>query len=322
MFNHSINPVFWEIGPFQIRYYGLIYVIGFFLGYILLRRLVKENHIHISKEHILDYIIALAFGSVIGARLFYCIVYNLLYYFSRPWEIIYIWQGGLSFHGGIIGASIAVILFCRKHKLKILQIADMTVIPLAIALSFGRIGNFINGELVGRLTTVAWCFEFPSAEGCRHPSQLYESIKNMFIFLTLWNIRGKKLKHGTLFGIFIVMYSGLRFGIEFLREPDIQLGLIFGMTMGQILSLIMLIFGSLWIYLINKHIKHVTHPEAHNTSSKTHTTPSKEDNASSKDNTSSKENTPSKSHTVSTKQNNHSSKEDTSQKDVKENLQN
>jgi phosphatidylglycerol---prolipoprotein diacylglyceryl transferase len=253
MLSHSINPVFWEIGPIQIRYYGIIYIMGFIIGYFFLKRLVKEQHIHIKDECILDYIIAIAFGSLIGARLFYCIIYNPFYYLSRPWEIIFIWHGGLSFHGGIIGSAIAVYLFCKKHKLNVPQIADMTVIPLAIALSFGRVANFINGELVGRLTSVAWCFEFPNAEGCRHPSQLYESIKNMFIFFTLWTIRGKKYKQGVLFGIFIVMYSGLRFFIEFLREPDFHIGFILGMTLGQILSLMMLIFGIIWLYYINKY---------------------------------------------------------------------
>ncbi|MFT4297771.1 MAG: prolipoprotein diacylglyceryl transferase [Candidatus Woesearchaeota archaeon] len=256
MFSHTINPVFFEIGPLQIRYYGIIYLFGFIIGYFLLRYLARENHIALKADEILDYIIAIAFGSLIGARLFYCFIYNPSYYLPRLWEIFYIWQGGLSFHGGVIGAGIAVYLFCRNRKLNLLQMADMSVIPLAIALSFGRVGNFINGETVGRITSVAWCFEFPNADGCRHPSQLYESIKNMFIFFTLWTIRGKKLKQGTLLGIFVLMYSGLRFFIEFLREPDPQIGLIFGvLTMGQILSLLMLMAGAIWVSYIYKFKK-------------------------------------------------------------------
>jgi len=255
MFTHNIDPVLFKIGIFELRYYGLIYVIGFILGYFLLKKLVKEKHLHISDDDVLDYIIAIAIGAIIGARLFYTFIYNPWYYLPKIWEVFYIWQGGLSFHGGLVGAAIAVILFCKKRKLNMLQMADMTVIPLSIALSFGRVANFINGELVGRITTVAWCFEFPGADSCRHPSQLYAAFKNLFIFGILWSIRGKKMKQGTLFGIFIVIYATLRLIVGFFRAPDPQIGLILGITLGQLLSIAMLIFGAAWIYFIQKYSK-------------------------------------------------------------------
>jgi len=255
MFVHNIDPTLLKIGIFEIRYYGLVYIIAFILGYFLLRKLTREKHLHIKEEEILDYMIYLAVGLIVGARLFYCFVYNFWYYLPKPWEILFIWNGGMSFHGGFIGAVIAVIWFCRKKKLDLLQMADMTVIPLAIGLSLGRLANFINGELIGRITSVAWCFEFPNADGCRHPSQLYAVLKNLAIFGILWGVRGKKLKNGTIFGIFVVLYSSLRIVIELFRAPDPQIGLILGMTLGQIFSVLMLLFGIGWIYFIQRYHK-------------------------------------------------------------------
>jgi len=255
MFNQTINPVLLKLGFLEIRYYGLVYVIGFVLGYFLLRKLVKERHLHIKNEYIIDYMIFLAAGTILGARLFYCLVYNPGYYVYRPWEFVYLWNGGMSFHGGLIGAGISVAWFCKKHNLNLLQMADMSVIPLAIALSLGRVANFVNGELVGRLTTVAWCFQFPGADGCRHPSQLYEAFTNLFIFAFLWGIRGKKLKEGGLFGIFLVMYGSFRTFIGFFREADVQLGYFYGLSIGQIFSMMMIVGGSAWLYFIHKHHK-------------------------------------------------------------------
>ncbi len=256
MFNHTIDPVLIRIGLLEIRYYGLVYVIGFILGYFLLRKLVKEKHLHIKDEDILDYILAIAIGAVAGGRLFYCLVYNLKYYLPRLWEIFFIWEGGMSFHGGLIGATIAVILFSKRKNLNMLQMADMTVIPLSIALSLGRVANFINGELVGKLTSVAWCFEFPRADGCRHPSQLYAAIKNLIIFGTLWSIRKKKFKEGTLFGIFMIMYGTARIIVGFFREADLQLGwgYFLGLSLGQYLSLFMLAFGIIWLIVLYRFV--------------------------------------------------------------------
>jgi phosphatidylglycerol---prolipoprotein diacylglyceryl transferase len=254
MFINNIDPALIRIGSLQIRYYGLMYLIGFTLAYFFLSKLAAKHKIPLQKEQVLDYLLYLAAGAIIGARVFYVIVYNPLYFFQFQnfWKIGLFWTGGLSFHGGLIGASIAGIIFCRKYNLDTLRVADITALPLALALFFGRIGNFLNSELVGRVTDVPWCVKFRNYAGCRHPSQLYEALKNMVIFAFLWVLKDAKLKKGTLFGIFITMYSALRFVIEFFRQADSQLGYFYGFTMGQIINTGMFIFGILFLYWVNK----------------------------------------------------------------------
>jgi phosphatidylglycerol:prolipoprotein diacylglycerol transferase len=243
MFYNNINPVLLRLGPFEIRYYGIIYVLGFVIAYFFINYLARERELKLSKDDVMDLLFYLIIGTILGARLFEIFVYNLEYYMTNPFEIIAIWHGGLSFHGGLIGAVIALSIYCRKKDLKFYDLADICVVPLAFALFLGRIGNFINGELVGRVTNVRWCVKFQNYSGCRHPSQLYESAKNLFMFFVLWNIKGKKLKKGVMFWSFVLMYSVLRFFIEFFREPDSQIGFIFGLTMGQWLNILMFIIG-------------------------------------------------------------------------------
>ena len=250
MFIHNIDPAILHLGPLEIRYYGLIYIIGFTLAYFIMQKTSKIKGF--DKDAILDYLFYIAVGAIIGARLFYVIIYNPMYFIPRIWESLFIWQGGLSFHGGLIGALISGVIFAKKRKIDLLKLMDITVIPLALGLMLGRIGNFINGELVGRVTDVSWCFRFPNHDGCRHPFQLYESVKNLVIFFILWHLNTKNLKKGTLFGVFLVMYSTLRFFIEFVREPDVQIGYLYGLTMGQILNIIMFIAGIIWLYFVNK----------------------------------------------------------------------
>ena len=192
-------------------------------------------------------------GAVLGARIFYVFVYNLPFYLSNPFEIIAVWHGGLSFHGGIIGAVIAGIYFTKRKKIDFYELADIVVIPLALGLALGRLGNFINGELYGRIADVPWAVKFPDAEGFRHPSQIYASFKDWLIFFTLWVIKDKNLPKGFMFWLFVVMYSTLRFIVGFFRAPDPQLGFILGpLTMGQILSIIMFFVG---IFFINRVYK-------------------------------------------------------------------
>ncbi|MCB9358326.1 prolipoprotein diacylglyceryl transferase [Candidatus Woesearchaeota archaeon] len=258
MFVHNIDPVLLNLGPLEIRYYGIIYVLGFIILYLFVNHLVKKNNIKLTKDQVIDYIFWIAVGIVVGARLFYTIVYNPLYYLPRIWEILYIWQGGLSFHGGLIGAIIAVIIFCRRHMLDLLEMADITIIPVALALSLGRIANFLNGELVGIPSDLPWCVVFPNVDDiCRHPSQIYASIKDMVLFIILWSVKDIKSiskRPGTLFGLFITLYAMFRFVVGFFRAPDPQLGyLLFGLTMGQLLNIIMFIIGIAWLYYINKY---------------------------------------------------------------------
>ncbi len=243
MFYHNINPTLLKLGPFEIRYYGIIYVLGFILAYFFINYLAKQKNLKLNKDDIWDLLFYLIIGTVIGARIFEIIIYNPSYYFKNPFEMLAIWHGGLSFHGGLIGAVIAGYLFCKKKKIEFYDLADICVIPLAFGLFLGRIGNFINGELIGRVTNLPWCVKFKSYEGCRHPSQLYESFKNLVIFSILWFLKDKKLKKGIMFWSFILMYSTLRFFIEFFRAPDEQIGFILGLTMGQWLSIAIFVVG-------------------------------------------------------------------------------
>jgi|SRR3989338_4722045 len=253
MFMHNINPVLLRLGPFEIRYYGLFYVLGFVMAYFIIDYLAKKKKISLSKDDIADFLLYIIVGTVLGARIFYIIFYNLPFYLSNPFEMLAVWHGGLSFHGGLIGSVIAGFYFCKRKKIDFYEIADITVIPLALGLALGRIGNFINGELYGRITDVPWAVKFPDAEGFRHPSQIYESFKNLLIFSTLWIIKDKKLPRGFIFWLFVVMYSALRFIVEFTREPDEQLGFIIGfLTMGQILSIAMFLTGVYFIYHVHK----------------------------------------------------------------------
>lgn len=256
MFIHDINPVLLSIGPFEVRYYGLFFVIGFVLAYFILIHLAKKKELNLTKNDIADLFLYIMLGVVLGARIFYILFYNLPFYLSNPFELIAIWHGGLSFHGGLIGGALGGYYFCRKKKIDFYEIADILVIPAALGLALGRIGNFINGELYGRITDVPWGVKFPDAEGFRHPSQIYASFKNLFIFITLWTIKDKKFPKGFMFWLFVVMYSVLRFTVEFFRQPDPQLGFIIGfLSMGQILSIIMFFVGVFFIFKVYKKDK-------------------------------------------------------------------
>jgi len=252
MFLHNLNPVLFELGPFEVRYYGLFYALGFIIAYLMLPHLAKIRNINLSKDDAADFILYLLIGIVAGARLVYVLVYNPLFYFSSPAEIIKLWHGGLSFHGGFLGAIIASYFFCRKKKIEFYDLADITVVPAALALSLGRIGNFINAELYGRIADISWCVDYSQNQyvadvpsGCRHPSQIYESFKNFFIFAALWFIKDKKLPKGFMFWSFVALYGLLRALAEFFRLPDEQIGFIFNyFTVGQLLSFPLFLLGS------------------------------------------------------------------------------
>jgi len=254
MFIHNIDPILLSIGPFQIRYYGLFFVLAILVGYFLLVYLAKRKELEITSDDIADLLLYIIVGTILGARIFYVFVYNLPFYLGNPFEIIAVWNGGLSFHGGIIGAAIGGFYYAKRKKIDFYEIADIAVIPVALGLAIGRLGNFTNGELYGRITNVPWSFKFPDAEGFRHPSQIYASFKNLLIFFTLWMIKDKKLPKGFMFWLFVVMYSVLRFTVEFFRQPDPQLGFIIGfLTMGQILSIIMFFVGIYFLKRIYKN---------------------------------------------------------------------
>jgi phosphatidylglycerol:prolipoprotein diacylglycerol transferase len=246
MFEHNINPIIFSIGPLEARWYGLMYVLGFIAVYLFLKHFAKKRKFKLSENDIDLFMIILIVSMLIGARIFEVLFYNLPYYMKYPSEIIKIWHGGLSFHGGLAAMLFTGWLFCRAKKVSFLQLADIIIIPMGLALAFGRLGNFINGELYGRITSIPWCMKFKSANGCRHPSQLYEVAKNLVIFGVIFSQRNKKLPKGFLLGLFLILYSTLRFFIEFVREPEVMVGFL---TMGQFLCLFMLAGG---IYLVQR----------------------------------------------------------------------
>ena len=260
MFYHNINPVLLGIGPFQIRYYGLIYALGFVIAYFLISHLAKKKALNITKDDVADLIIYLIVGVISGARIAYVLFYNLPFYLQNPFEAIAVWHGGLSFHGGFLGAIIATYIFCRRKKIEFYDLADIVVVPVALALALGRIGNFINAELYGRITNVSWCIDYSKNKfvenlpnGCRHPSQIYESLKNFLIFAALWLIKDKKLPKGLMFWSFVTLYGLFRTLIEFFRAPDEQVGFIFNyFTMGQLLSFPLFLVGAAMVLKITR----------------------------------------------------------------------
>lgn len=252
MYVHNLSPVLFNLGPLQLRYYGLMYVLGFLFVYFVLDYFIKKGRLGITKNDLSDLMSYLIIGVIVFARLFYILFYNLGYYLSNPLEILMLWHGGLSFHGGLVGAVIAGLVFCRIKKVKFYDLADVVVIPLGVALFLGRVGNFINGELYGRITDLPWAVKFQGVEGYRHPSQLYEAGKNLILFFTQWSIKDKQLPSGFRFWLFVVMYSSLRFSIEFFREPDVQIGFIYGLTLGQWINLVMFTIGLIFFVKVNK----------------------------------------------------------------------
>ena len=249
VFYHNINPIIFSFGPLQVRWYGLMYVIAFIITYFYLKSSVKKGRISLTEDDVDWYIIITTVSLIIGARIFEVLFYNPGYYFTNPSRIIAIWQGGLSFHGGLTGVIVSSYFFCRKKGIKFLELADVMVVPLALGLAFGRVGNFINGELYGRITTLPWAVKFPGAKGFRHPSQLYESAKNLIIFFTLFSLRNKKMPRGYLLAVFLVMYSVFRFFIEFVREPTVVLG---HLTLGQWFNIPMFAAGVWMIIRLKK----------------------------------------------------------------------
>ena len=263
MFFHNINPVLLELGPFQIRYYGLFFALGFIIAYFLIYYLAKRKQLPITKDDASDLIVYLIVGIVLGARLIYVLFYNPIFYFQNPSEIIAVWHGGLSFHGGLIGAITAAYLFCKRKKIEFYDLADLIVVPAALALALGRLGNFMNAELYGRIANISWCIDYSKNQfvqglpsGCRHPSQIYESIKNLIIFCFLWSIKNKKYPKGFMFWSFVTLYGLFRTIVEFFRQPDEQIGFIFNyFTMGQLLSFPLFLLGIYMLFKIRKNHK-------------------------------------------------------------------
>lgn len=243
---HQIDPVIFTIGPLAVRWYGVMYLLGFAAAYILILHLSRLRDLSLSKEGVSDLLFYGVVGVVLGGRLGYVLFYNPGQYLSRPLEIFAVWQGGMSFHGGLLGVVVAVIIFCMRRKLPMLLTGDILVTASTIGLGLGRIGNFINGELWGRVTDLPWGIIFPNAGRLpRHPSQLYEAaLEGAVLFAILYFLNRKKVSPGVPFFTFFIGYGMFRFLVEFVRQPDAHLGFLWGgATMGQLLSLPMILFG-------------------------------------------------------------------------------
>jgi len=252
----NIKPTIIEIGPLQIRWYGLMYVFAFVSSYFLIRRQHKARLCGLEGKTLQDMIFYLAVGLIVGARLGYVLFYqfsNLPSYLRNPLEIIAVWHGGMSFHGGLIGALITGILYCRLRHLPFWHVADTIIVTAPIGLGLGRVGNFINGELFGRPGSVPWAMVFPSGGAVpRHPSQLYEAaLEGALLFVILWRLKDLRLRPGAMVCFFLGGYGVFRFLVEFFREPDPQIGLFWGvLTMGQILCMFMICGAvALWVFL-------------------------------------------------------------------------
>jgi phosphatidylglycerol:prolipoprotein diacylglycerol transferase len=248
----DINPEILRVGPVAVRWYGLMYLVGFASSYLLVKYQVKERGLPFPKDSVESLYSYLILGLLLGARLGYVVFYNPGYSVRQPLEIFAVWQGGMSFHGGLMGCILAGMFFCRKFRLDFWLLFDLLAVTAPIGLGFGRMGNFINGELYGRVTDVPWSMVFPTGGTLpRHPSQLYEVfLEGIILFSVLWMLRNRGWRSGILSSVFIILYGVFRFTVEFFREPDPQVGFILGMlTMGQVLSLLMAVTGGVILTL-------------------------------------------------------------------------
>jgi phosphatidylglycerol:prolipoprotein diacylglycerol transferase len=246
----AIDPIAIEIGSIAIRWYALAYIAGLLGGWWYVRWLAQRPPKPMSLAQVDDFLIWATLGVVIGGRLGYVLFYKPGYYLDNPLEAFMVWKGGMSFHGGLLGVVVAIVAFCRRHSLSILAFGDVISVVAPLGLFFGRLANFINGELFGRpAPDVPWAMVFPNGGPVpRHPSQLYEAALEGLVLLVvmhlLWRIEPLRRRPGFLFGAFLTGYALARITAEFFREPDAHLGFIAGgVTMGQILSLPMLLAG-------------------------------------------------------------------------------
>jgi len=255
-----MDPVILQIGSFRLQYYGLMYIVAFAFTYILAsHRIRREDRFRINVDQLQGLMTAMILGLIIGARLGYVIFYNFSYYLHHPLEVILPFEfsggirftgiTGMSYHGGLIGVVVATIIFVRKNRLNFFNMADLIVPCIPLGYTFGRLGNFINGELFGRVTThpIGMFFPFAPGPGRRHPSQLYEAFfEGIVLFLVLWAVKSRVTTRGAMLALYLMGYGLVRFFIEYARQPDAHLGFVFlSFSMGQLLCLAMILAGSL-----------------------------------------------------------------------------
>ena len=252
MFINNFDPVAFQILSFEIRWYSLAYIIGIVIGWILCKKIFIKN-LDIN-EKFDDYITYLIIGVILGGRIGYVIFYNFSYYLENVLDIFKIWQGGMSFHGGLLGVIVSSYIFAKKYNQNPFSYLDQVSLVAPIGIFFGRLANFINSELYGKASDVPWSVIFIKVDNLsRHPSQLYEAILEgiiLFLILIYFIDRNYLKKPGLISGLFLIFYSLFRFLIEFFRSPDEQIGyLILNLTLGQIISLVFALIGTTIFYL-------------------------------------------------------------------------
>jgi phosphatidylglycerol:prolipoprotein diacylglycerol transferase len=248
-----------SLGPFAVRWYAIAYIAGLVIGWRYCLALATKPPQVARPQDVDDFLFWATLGVVLGGRLGYVLFYNLAEYLQHPIQILYVWHGGMSFHGGALGVCLAILLFCRIRGIPLLPFADTIACAVPIGLLFGRIANFINGELWGRVTDVPWAMVFPGEQAGplpRHPSQLYEAfLEGIVLFTLLWALQrftGARRRPGLLTGVFLLGYAISRIIVELVRQPDFQVGqqgfLFWGITMGQLLSVPLVVVG-VWLVL-------------------------------------------------------------------------
>ena len=261
MIVHNFDPILIDFGFIEIRWYSLSYIIGIILGWVYAAKIIKisKNENYFGELKFDDFIIYLILGIIVGGRLGYVVFYNFEYYISQPFEILEVWKGGMSFHGGLVGVIISIFIFSKIKKISFFIISDIVCCAAPIGLFSGRIANFINGELYGKISNLPWAIIFPQGgNAARHPSQIYEAlVEGIILFLIVNFFAIKKrliIKNGYTSAIFLIFYSIFRIFAEIFREPDEHIGFVLNyFSMGTLLSFLTLLAGFLIILLIKKN---------------------------------------------------------------------
>ena len=260
MYTHNLNPILFDFGLIAIRWYSLAYIFGIIIGWMLGKKIInhilkttnfKFNHVYFD-----DLVTYLIISIIVGGRLGYVLFYNLEYYITNPFDLVKVWEGGMSFHGALIGIIIGTYFFSAKRGIPIFFLLDIVACVSPIGIFFGRIANFINGELIGKVTDVSWSVIFPAIDMMpRHPSQLYEAFLEGLVLFILLNtfIYKSKYKMGTCSYLFLIFYGLFRIISEFFRQPDVQIGYVFNLfSMGALLSFLMILTGLIIFYFLRK----------------------------------------------------------------------
>lgn len=252
----NFDPIALHLGPFQIHWYGIMYLLGFTLAWFLALYRIKHLKLNWDRDQLADLIFYSAIGTILGGRIGYMLFYGLEDWLAHPLQVLKIWEGGMSFHGGLMGVVIALYLFSKHYRKSFLEVTDFTAPLVPLGLAAGRLGNFINGELWGKPTDVAWGMIFPQIDNLpRHPSQIYELIlEGITLFVIIFFYAQKRRIKGCNTALFLIFYGLFRFLIEFYREPDVQLGYLWNaLTMGQLLSFPMILIGIILYFYQRKH---------------------------------------------------------------------